>query len=136
MLSNYVRAKNKKNSTTNELTQLNNKSYLNLSYDLENYHNLLAHMNNDPDQRWILFIAPPGRPNFSFLQRSGIHKSRVITLDAHKVKDSLTLLKSTLQSNNYSTVITWLNGIDKRLQSELQGYCQTTRTNCFVYCKQ
>ncbi|MFT7053633.1 MAG: cell division inhibitor SulA, partial [Psychromonas sp.] len=54
----------------------------------------------------------------------------------NKVKDSLTLLKSTLQSNNYSTVITWLSEIDKTLQAELRGYCQESRTNCFVYCKQ
>ncbi|MFT6924761.1 MAG: cell division inhibitor SulA [Psychromonas sp.] len=136
MLFNYMQAKNRSNSTNNELTQLNNKNYLNVSYNLDNYHQLLTHMNNDHDQRWILFIAPPGKPNFTFLQQSGIHKSRILTLDANKVKDSLTLLKSTLQSNNYSTVITWLSEIDKTLQGELQGYCRANKTNCFVYCKQ
>jgi cell division inhibitor SulA len=136
MLSNYMQAKNKINSADNESQQLSHENYLNVSYNLANYHALLTHMNNDQDQRWILFIAPPGKPNFSFLQRSGIHKSRVLTLDAHKVKDSLTLLKSTLQSNNYSTVITWLSEIDKTLQRELQGYCKASSTNCFVYCKQ
>lgn len=136
MLFNYMQAKNKTNPANNELTQLNSKNYLNVSYNLDNYHALLAHMNNNQDQRWILFIAPPGKPNFSFLQQSGIHKSRVLTLDAHKVKDSLTLLKSTLQSNNYSTVITWLSEIDKTLQAKLLGYCQASRTNCFIYCKQ
>ncbi|HEY7866117.1 MAG TPA: SulA-like leucine-rich domain-containing protein [Psychromonas sp.] len=136
MLFNYMQAKNKTNSANNKLTPISSKNYLNVSYNLDNYHALLAHMNNDQDQRWILFIAPPGKPNFSFLQQSGIHKSRVLTLDANKVKDSLTLLKSTLQSNNYSTVITWLSEIDKTLQDELRGYCQESRTNCFVYCKQ
>jgi cell division inhibitor SulA len=140
MLSNYMQANNKTNSANNESNneskQLSRKNYLNVSYNLANYHDLLAHMNNDQDQRWILFIAPPGKPNFSFLQRSGIHKSRVLTLDAYKVKDSLTLLKSTLQSNNYSIVITWLSEIDKTLQRELLGYCKASRTSCFVYCKQ
>ncbi|ABM03976.1 hypothetical protein Ping_2235 [Psychromonas ingrahamii 37] len=136
MLSNCMQAKNKIKSENNKSLHLSRKNHVNVSYNLANYHALLAHMNNDQDQRWILFIAPPGKPNFSFLQRSGIHKSRVLTLDAHRVKDSLTLLKSTLQSNNYSTVITWLSEIDKTLQAELQGYCQTSKTNCFVYCKQ
>ena len=136
MLSNYVQAKNKVNSSDSEFTQLISNNFLNVSYDLENYHTLLSHMNNDQDELWILFIAPPGKPNFQFLQQSGIHKSRILTLDANKVKDSLTLLKSTLQSNNYSTVIAWLNQIDITLQDELQGYCQSSATNCFVYCKQ
>jgi cell division inhibitor SulA len=34
--------------------------------------------------------------------------------------DSLSLLKSTLQSNNYSTVITWLSEIDKTLERQFQ----------------
>ena len=136
MLFNDVQAKNRKNATSKKFTQLRAKNHLTVSYDLENYHALLTHMNTDQDQRWILFIAPPGKPNFNFLQQSGIHKSRVLTLDANKVKDSLTLLKSTLQSNNYSTVIAWLNQIDVPLQKELQSYCQTSNTNGFVYCKQ
>ncbi len=136
MLSNYLQAKNKGNSAKQNLARLKEQNFLTVSYDLENYHALLTHMNTDPDQRWILFIAPPGKPNFTFLQQSGIHKSRVLTLDANKVKDSLTLLKSTLQSNNYSTVIVWLNQIDTPLQNELQSYCQASQTNCFVYCKQ
>ncbi|WP_372882609.1 SulA-like leucine-rich domain-containing protein [Psychromonas sp.] len=136
MLSNYLQAKNKSNSANTKPIQLNAKNYLTVSYDLENYHALLTHLNTDPDQRWILFIAPPGKPNFTFLQQSGIHKSRVLTLDANKVKDSLTLLKSTLQSNNYSTVIAWLNQTDIPLQNELQDYCRASQTSCFVYCKQ
>ncbi len=63
------------NSQLTSLTTTSNyfqKSFLNVSYDLNNYHSLLSTIQEDDDPRWILFIAPPGKPNFSFLQAAGI----------------------------------------------------------------
>ncbi|WP_019613468.1 SulA-like leucine-rich domain-containing protein [Psychromonas ossibalaenae] len=136
MLSDYVQAKNSTFSLTELYAKAINKQFVNISYEQQNFHDLLTHLNQDNDPRWILFIAPPGRPNFRFLQQAGIDKSRVITLDASKVKDTTEMLKSTLKSNNYATVISWLNDLDNDLQTELETYSRSSETDCFVYCKQ
>ena len=86
MLSNYVQVQAEiQKQTPYSLANFNATPYLNLSYDLENYHALFTHITKDQDPRWILFIAPPGKPNFTFLQQAGIHKSRIITLPQNKI---------------------------------------------------
>jgi len=137
MLSNYVQVQTKiPKQTHDSLASFNGSSYLNLSYDLENYHTLLTHITKDNDPRWILFIAPPGKPNFSFLQQAGINKSRIITLGQGKITDQTELLKAALSSNNYSTVITWLNGCDQALQDEINVLRAASKSTCFIYCAQ
>lgn len=110
--------------------------YLTLSYDLENYYPLLSHISHDADQRWILFIAPPGRPNLTFLQQAGIHKNRIVTLPQSKIGNHTELLKAALKSSNYSTVITWLNDCDKTLQKEINDLADQSDSSCFIYCTQ
>lgn len=128
-----VQAKIQK-QTHDALINLNGSPYLNLSYDLENYHALLTHIAKAEDPRWILFIAPPGKPNFTFLQQAGIHKSRVITLPQSKISNQTELLKTALKSHNYSTVITWLTHCDNTLQNELNDLAAQSASCCFVYC--
>ena len=41
--------------------------------------------------KWILFIAPPGKPKFDFLAAAGIEKSRIITLNETHVSKKNTL---------------------------------------------
>ncbi|WP_413699174.1 hypothetical protein ACLKMH_16850 [Psychromonas sp. KJ10-10] len=75
---------------------------LTISYDLNNYQPLLQHLQNSTDPRWILFIAPPGKPNFQFLQQAGINKSRIITLSEKQLTDPDKIFKDALASNNYA----------------------------------
>ena len=109
---------------------------LTLSYAPENYYSLLSHISQDPDQRWILFIAPPGRPNVTFLQQAGIHKNRIITLPQNKISNHTELLKAALKSRNYSTVVTWLSDCDKTLQNEINDLARSSGSSCFIYCTQ
>ena len=137
MLSNYVQVQAKiPKQTHDSLISLNGSPYLNLSYDLENYHALLTHIAKDQDPRWILFIAPPGKPNFTFLQQAGINKSRILTLGQSKITNQTELLKTALKSNNYATVITWLNGCDQELQDEINELGASSNSKCFIYCTQ
>ncbi|MEH6454204.1 MAG: hypothetical protein V7782_14330, partial [Psychromonas sp.] len=83
MFTNYVQNENQQQIF--QISNLDKKTcYLKLSYDLNNYHSLLTHISQHQDERWILFIAPPGRPNISFLQEAGIHKSRILTVAESK----------------------------------------------------
>ena len=135
MLSSYMQAKTQQQPSEG-LTDVHNQSLFTLSYDLENYYSLLSHIAQDSEQRWILFIAPPGKPNVSFLQQAGIHKNRIITLPQNKIGDHAQVLKSALKSANYSTVVTWLTDCDKILQNELNTLAIQSQSRCFVYCTQ
>lgn len=112
------------------------KSNLHLSYDVNNYQHLLSHIQESDDTRWILFIAPPGKPKLSFFQQAGIAKSRIITLTQKQISDTHTLLNTVLSNNNYAIVITWLNNCNKNDQSILNQLTQQSNTQCFVYCAQ
>jgi cell division inhibitor SulA len=135
MLTNYLptQAQQQISTITGNINPL---PYLTLSYNLENYYSLLSHIKQDSDPRWILFIAPPGRPNFTFLQQAGIPKSRIITLPASKISNPRELLKTTLKSGNYATVVTWLTECDQTLQNEINTLAEQTNSCCFVYCAQ
>jgi len=109
---------------------------LTLSYDLNNYQTLLTHLQTSEDPRWILFIAPPGKPNFQFLQQAGIDKSRVITLQQKQIDDTDKLFKDALCSNNYAAVIRWVSTCDNDLMNEINQLTQVSNTHCFVYCAQ
>ena len=109
---------------------------LTLSYDLNNYQPLLSHLQTSEDPRWILFIAPPGKPNFQFLQQAGINKSRIITLSQKQMNDPEQLFKDALASNNYAAVIRWVNRCDKPLIDEIDRLTEQSQTQCFVYCAQ
>ena len=137
MLSNYVQVQTEvQKQTLYSLAGFNTTPYLTLSYDSENYHALLTHITKSQDPRWLLFIAPPGKPNYKFLQQAGIHKSRIITLPQSKITNHTELLKAALKSRNYSTVITWLNDCDKALQNEINALATQSDSSCFIYCAQ
>ena len=135
MLTNYVQVKNQQ-QTRKPLSSIKLLDYLTISYDSENYHALLTHITEAHDPRWILFIAPPGKPNYKFLQQAGIHKSRIITLPQSKITNHTELLKTALESHNYSTVITWLTDCDKALQNEINDLAAQSDSCCFIYCTQ
>jgi len=109
---------------------------LTLSYDLNNYLPLLSHLQTSEDPRWILFIAPPGKPNFQFMQQAGINKSRIITLTEKQINDPEKLFKDALASNNYAAVIHWVNRCDNDLIDEINQLTVQSNTHCFVYCAQ
>lgn len=133
MLTTYIQAQTQL-QTCKPIDNIKVLPSLTLSYDLENYYSLLSHISQDSDQRWILFIAPPGRPNLTFLQQAGIHKNRIITLPQSKIGNHTELLKAALKSRNYSTVITWLSDCDKALQKEINDLAAQSDSRCFVYC--
>lgn len=109
---------------------------LTLSYDLNNYQPLLSHLQTSDDPRWILFIAPPGKPNFQFLQQAGINKSRIITLSQKQLNNPDKIFKDALASNNYAAVIHWVNSDDKPSIDEINQLTEDSNTHCFVYCAQ
>ena len=109
---------------------------LTLSYDLNNYQPLLSHLQHAEDPRWILFIAPPGKPNFPFLQQAGINKSRIITLTQKQMNNPEQLFKDALASNNYAAVVHWVSRCDKSLIDEINQLTEQSQTHCFVYCAQ
>lgn len=109
---------------------------LTVSYDLNNYQPLLQHLQNTTDPRWILFIAPPGKPNFQFLQQAGINKSRIITLTQKQLTDADKIFKDALASNNYAAVVNWTTHCNKPLTNEINQLTQDSKTHCFVYCSQ
>ena len=118
------------------LSQDNSTNRLTLSYDLNNYQPLLSHLQTSKDSRWILFIAPPGKPNFQFLQKSGINKSRVIKLKQKQLNDPEQLFKDALSSNNYAAVIRWVNQCDKSVIDDINQLTEHSNTHCFIYCAQ
>lgn len=138
MLSRYQQQTNNNPlSLSIESLSLNNSAdRLTLSYDLNNYQPLLSHLQTADDPRWILFIAPPGKPNFQFLQQSGINKSRVITLSQKQLVDPDKIFKDAIASNNYAAVIHWTNSSDKPLIDEINQLTNESKTHCFVYCSQ
>jgi len=135
MFTNYVQTKNQQ-PTFNHFISDKPSSYLTLCYDLNNHHSLLTHISHEQDERWILFIAPPGKPNLSFLQQAGIHKSRILTIAQSKSTSQIQLIKSALESKNYATVISWLAKCDKPLQNEISKLANESDSHCFVYCAQ
>lgn len=134
MLLNYMQKTNSNKQNFNSTTHFNELPYLHLSYDLDNYHSLLTEISSNKDPRWILFIAPPGKPNFTFLQQAGVQKSRIITLAQGRIEDPATLLKTALASNNYATVITWVKQCSKTFQEEINELAEKSGSRCFVYC--
>ncbi|MEG3755642.1 SulA-like leucine-rich domain-containing protein [Psychromonas arctica] len=109
---------------------------VNVHYQENNYQNLLTHMQMGEDKGWILFLAPPGKPNTQFFQAAGIDKSRVLMIDSSKVDDQLTLLSNLLKSSNYCTVVTWVNELTEQTRSIIEEDAQQTNTSCFIYCNQ
>lgn len=138
MLSSYQQQTNNNSFNLSMASQQRDEQVnrLTLSYDLNNYQALLSHLQTSDDPRWILFIAPPGKPNFQFLQQAGINKSRVITLSQKQIDDPETLFKSALSSNNYAAVVHWTNNCDKALVNEINNLTNASKTHCFVYCSQ
>jgi len=109
---------------------------VNIQYQDNDYQVLLAHIQNGPAQGWILFLAPPGKPNAQFFQQAGIDKNRVLMIDSNKIKDNLELLSTLLKSNNYCTVVTWVNTLTKDAHLSIEAHAKSTNTSCFIYCKQ
>lgn len=138
MLARYQQQTNNHSFNINPstLNSNDNSKRLTLSYDLNNYQPLLSHLQSSEDPRWILFIAPPGKPNFQFLQQSGINKSRIITLKQKQLKNPEALFKDALASNNYAAIIHWVNHFDNPLIDEINQLTAQSKTHCFVYCAQ
>ena len=109
---------------------------VNVHYQQNDYKALLDYIQNGEDQGWILFLAPPGKPNTAFFEQAGIDKSRVLMIDSSKVNDNLTLLSTLLKSNNYCTVVTWLNEVSEQTRLTIEADAKSTNTSCFIYCKQ
>lgn len=59
-------------------------------------------------QRWILFIAPPGRPTIARLEEHGINPARVLIVHGPKIKNWQQMLERTLGSGHCAAVLTWL----------------------------
>ena len=138
MLSHYQQQTNNNafNESIVDSNVSNRKNRLTLSYDLNNYQPLLHHLQTSDDPRWILFIAPPGKPNFQFLQQAGINKSRIITLNQKQLNNPDQIFEDALSSNNYAAVIRWVNKCNKPLINEINQLTVNSNTHCFVYCTQ
>ena len=113
-----------------------NAQFVNVSYDLNNYAILLDRLVNNKSNKWILFIAPPGKPKFDFLAAAGIAKSRVITLNEQQFSNKNELLISTLKSGNYSAIISWQASCPIEQKEMLEKYASKTKTECFLFCDQ
>lgn len=109
---------------------------VNIHYQQNDYQALLDYICNGDDQGWILFLAPPGKPNTSFFEQAGIDKNRVLMIDSSKVNNNLDMLSTLLKSNNYCTVVTWLNELTEETRSTIETDAASTNTSCFIYCKQ
>jgi cell division inhibitor SulA len=138
MLSRYQQQPNNNSFNVNIVDShvSNTQNRLTVSYDLNNYQSLLEHLQTSDDPRWILFIAPPGKPNFHFLKQAGINKSRIITLAQKQLDNPEQLFKDALVSNNYAVVIHWMGLCDKPLINEINQLTTDSNTHCFVYCSQ
>ncbi|MEL0630514.1 hypothetical protein [Psychromonas aquatilis] len=113
-----------------------NGTLVHVHYQENNYHSLLSHIQNQQDQGWILFLAPPGKPNTAFLKNAGIDKSRILMIDSSKVGDHLSLLSTLLTSDNYCTVVTWVDELTTTTRLLIEANASQTNTSCFIYCKQ
>ena len=120
----------------NANTAKENDSLVNVHYQENNYLALLNHIQTRQDHGWILFLAPPGKPNSQFFQNAGIDKSRVLMIDSSKVDDQLSLLSTLLKSDNYCTVVAWVDQLSDKTYSLIEANAKTTNTSCFIYCKQ
>jgi len=108
---------------------------VNVHYQQSNYQALLEYIQQDQGEGWILFLAPPGKPNTQFFQQAGIDKNRVLMIDSSKVDDNLALLSTLLQSNNYCTVVTWVNELSEQAKAKIEMDALSTNTSCFIYCQ-
>tara|TARA_R110001583_G_scaffold11285_1_gene51328 strand:+ start:56983 stop:57414 length:432 start_codon:yes stop_codon:yes gene_type:complete len=124
------------NTHANHINSSVLQNRLTLSYDLNNYQALLQHLQTSDDPRWVLFIAPPGKPNFKFLKQAGINKSRIITLTQKQLTNPDKIFKDALASNNYAAVVHWVTQCDKPIINEINQLTQDSNTQCFVYCSQ
>ena len=109
---------------------------VNVHYQENDYQALLEYIQNGEDKGWVLFLAPPGKPNTTFFQQAGIDKSRVLMIDANKVENKLELLSTLLKSNNYCTVVSWVNDLSDQARLTIEMDAKSTNTGCFIYCKQ
>lgn len=119
------------NKFHNEATEL-----LEISYQQNCVDTLLNHLNKRPQEGWILFLAPPGKPNTKLFEQAGIDKNRIIMIDANKVKNDLTMLSTLLKSKNYCTIVSWQNGLNEHQQEQIKMDCEESSTSCFIYSKQ
>ena len=119
-----------------DVTTDTESSLVNVHYQENNYQALLEYIQTGEDQGWILFLAPPGKPNVQFFQNAGIDKSRVLMIDSSKIDDNLSLLSTLLQSNNYCTIVAWVNELSTQALSQIERDAEQTNTSCFIYCKQ
>ena len=138
MLSTVIKATQANSYLLNdfESKSISNNALVNVHYQQNDYKALLEYIQNGEDQGWILFLAPPGKPNTAFFEQAGIDKSRVLMIDSSKVNDNLALLSTLLKSNNYCTVVTWLNEVSEQTRLNIETDAKSTNTSCFIYCKQ
>ena len=108
---------------------------VNVHYQQNDYLALLEYIQNGEDHGWVLFLAPPGKPNTQFFQQAGIDKSRVLMIDSSKVENNLELLSTLLKSNNYCTVVSWVNELSEEARLTIEEDAKSTNTGCFIYCK-
>ena len=138
MLSTVIKATQANSYLLNDFENksMSNNALVNVHYQQNDYKALLEYIQNGEDQGWILFLAPPGKPNTAFFEQAGIDKSRVLMIDSNKVNDNLALLSTLLKSNNYCTVVTWLNEVTEQTRLSIEADAKSTNTSCFIYCKQ
>ena len=138
MLSTVIKATQANSYLLNDFENksISNNALVNVHYQQNDYKALLEYIQNGEDQGWILFLAPPGKPNTAFFEQAGIDKSRVLMIDSSKVNDITTLLSTLLKSNNYCTVVTWFNEVTEQTRLSIEADAKSTNTSCFIYCKQ
>lgn len=68
-------------------------------------------------KRWIVFMAPPTRPEVSALSAAGVNLSRILVIHPSKIKSALKTLAQALASGNCSAVLAWPKSLS---QSQLQ----------------
>lgn len=123
-----------------ELADFNKRSIqentlVNVDYQQNNYQTLLEQLQNGDERGWILFLAPPGKPSTDFFKQAGVDKSRVLIIDSSKVENNLALLSTLLKSNNYNTIVTWVNELTEQTRLSIEADAESTNTRCFIYCK-
>lgn len=139
MLSTFIKAAQAGNFLLDEeFNKYHNKApeLLEISYQQNSLEDLLNHLNKRPQQGWILFLAPPGKPNKTLFEQAGIDKNRIIMIDANKVKNDFNMLSTLLQSKNYCTIVSWQNELNEQQQQQLKEDCEESETSCFIYSKQ
>ena len=138
MLSTVIKTTHSNSCLLNDFEKksVTKNALVNVHYQQNDYKALLEYIQNGEDQGWILFLAPPGKPNTAFFEQAGIDKKRVLMIDSTKVNDNLSLLSTLLKSNNYCTVVTWLNELTEQTRLTIEEDAKLTNTSCFIYCKQ